>query len=54
MEKMKKKVYDGYLILFFILHMCAGFHHDRTKNKDFFLFWANGPLNIEIKFPMAD
>ena len=24
--------------------MCANFYPDRSNNKDFFLFWVNGPL----------
>ena len=36
MKKMKKKIHDGYPVLFSNLHMCANFHHNRTINKDFF------------------
>ena len=31
-----EKVYDGYPILFSILHMCANFQQNRTNNKYFF------------------
>ena len=31
-----KKAHDGNPFLFFILHVCANFHRNRTNDKDFF------------------
>ena len=47
MKKMEK-FQENCLILIFILHMCANFHHDRPINKDFFfglVIWI--PLKFE-------